>query len=192
MRARLVVLAVLAIVSAMGAVARAQSLGEAAAKEKERRAKVNGPAKSFTDADLQDAAAKRAKEGSPPSAAASPSPSPGAASPRPAASASPGTASNVAEDGAAAEAAKKARGAEYKAQLEAVSAQLKQAEDELAAAEKDWRMVEDHRVALASRYDSAKERFETATRNVDALRRQRQDIEEAARREGIPPGYYLR
>jgi DNA repair exonuclease SbcCD ATPase subunit len=192
MRARLVILAVLVIVGATGAAARAQSLGEAAAKEKERRAKVNGTAKTFTDADLQEAAAKRAKEGSSPGGAPSPSASPGAASPRPAASASPGAPSNVPEDTSATEAARKARGAEYKAQLEAVNAQLKQAEDELAAAEKDWRMVEDHRVALASRYDSAKERFETATRNVEALRHQRLDIEEAARREGIPPGYYLR
>src|SRR5262249_16168379 len=112
-----------------------------------------------------------------------------AASPRPAASASPGTASNVPEDTAAAEAAKKARGAEYKAQLDSVGAQLKQAEDELAAAETDWRMPEAPPSAMASRYDSAKARFEVATRNVEALRRQRQDIEDAPRREGIPPGY---
>jgi ABC-type uncharacterized transport system involved in gliding motility auxiliary subunit len=175
--------------------ARGQSLGEAAAKEKERRARTGGSAKTFTDADLEDAAAKRAKENpSPtpsgsPGASPSPSPSPGRGS-SPAASPSPG-AQDPNEAGAIV-AAQKARGAEYKAQLDVANAQLKSAEEELALAEADWRMVNDHRMTLASRYDSARERFETATRNVDALRRRRDEIEDAARREGIPPGYYLR
>ena len=49
-----------------GTLAHGQGLGEAAAKEKERRAKIRSSGESFTDSDLKDAGAKRAREGSPP------------------------------------------------------------------------------------------------------------------------------
>ncbi len=40
--------------------------------------------------------------------------------------------------------------------------------------------------------ETARSLLEAAKTRVERLRRQRDDIEDAARREGIPPGYYLR
>jgi hypothetical protein len=42
---------------------------------------------------------------------------------------------------------------------------------------------------MASTFEQTRSRFEAAKKRVELLRRQRDDIEEAARREGIPPGY---
>jgi len=183
----LVRLLMIVILLAGGASARSQSLAEVAAKEKERRAKTGGSAKSFTDADLRDAASKRAREGTP-SADASPPPSvtpPGSDSPAGSSKAAPGEPS----DAGAVMAAKKARGAEFKARLDATNAALKQAEEELKAAERDWNYVNDHSWRLLGWVEQTRARFEAAKRKADLLRQQRDDIEDAARREGIPPGY---
>ena len=58
----------IAIVAVGAGRLRAQDLGQAAAKEKERRAKIGGSSKPLTEDDLKEAGRKRAKE------AASPAP----------------------------------------------------------------------------------------------------------------------
>jgi hypothetical protein len=42
---------------------------------------------------------------------------------------------------------------------------------------------------LAGARDKVRSRLEDAQKNVRILRSQREEIEDAARREGIPPGY---
>jgi hypothetical protein len=187
-REMLVRLLMIAILLAGGASARSQSLAEVAAKEKERRAKTGGSAKSFTDADLRDAASKRAREGTPsPRSTPSPSPAPtrSDSSRRPTAAADSGDST----DPSASLASKKARGAEYRARLDAANEVLKHAEEELRTAENDWNMAEHHPWQMASVFDQARARFEAAKKRVEQVRRERDDIEDAARREGIPPGY---
>src|SRR5258705_9867748 len=61
----------IAIFVSGGALVQGQSLGEAAAKEKERRSKIHGSRKSFSDSDLQETGANREREGG---AASSPKP----------------------------------------------------------------------------------------------------------------------
>jgi chromosome segregation ATPase len=94
-----------------------------------------------------------------------------------------------ATDSGTSAASKKSRGAEYKARLDATNVDLKQAEEKLRAAENDWNMAEHHPWEMASTFEQARSRFEAAKKSVELLRRQRDDIEDAARREGIPPGY---
>jgi hypothetical protein len=178
----------IATLVACGGSVQSQSLAEVAAKEKERRAKTGGSAKSFTDSVLRDAASMRSREGNsssgnnlPPTVAPTGSDS---SSGLPATPDSRGS-----TDSSSSEASKKSRGAEYKARLEATNVYLKQAEENLKAAEKDWNMVNNHPWELASAFESARSRFEAAKKSVELLRRQRDDIEDAARHEGIPPGY---
>jgi hypothetical protein len=163
-----------------------QSLAEVAAKEKERRARAGGSAKTFTDSDLQDAALKRAREN--PSSAGKPAPSPATGSDSPVVPPATQDPSGP-TDSSASEASKRARGAEYKAQLDASNGALKRAEEEFKAAERDWHFVNSHPWELAGWFKSTQSRFEAAKKRAELLRTQRDDIEDAARREGIPPGY---
>lgn len=201
---------------------RAQSLGEAAAREKERRAKKAGTGKTFGDSDLEEAAAKRQREGSfPSSEGASPSPSP-SSSPSPSPSSSPsaaprGTPSPSAdgareggaraktegpreggevvpvtgvdppEDTAAIEKAKRARGLEYKNRLEAANVQLKAAQEKLKAAEDEWNKVYTHSPGFP--IQEAAKALDAARKEFARSKKERDDIEDAARREGIPPDY---
>lgn len=178
----------IAILLAWGASAQSQSLAEAAAKEKERRAKTGGSAKSFTDADLRDAASKRAREGTP-SPGNTPPPSPAPTRSDSSAGQPAAADSGDSTDSNASLASKKARGAEYKARLDAANEVLKHSEEELRTAENDWNIAEHHPWEMASVFDQARARFEAAKKRVEQLRRERDDIEDAARREGIPPGY---
>jgi len=170
---------VIAILVAGGALVHAQDLGEAAAKEKERRAKIHGSGKSFSDSELQEARAKREREGS-------------AASPKPPAAKdggktkSAGTADD-ANDPATVDSAKRARGLELKTRLAGVSAELGAAEGRLKEAERQWDSVYMHSVGYP--LEQAAAHLETARKDVSRLRQQRDEIEETARREGIPPGY---
>jgi len=181
-------LLMIAILVACGGSAQSQSLGEVAAKDKERRAKTGGSARSFTDTDLKDAERKRAREGTASAGNALP---PSAAPTRSDSSAGPPATpdSNDATDSSTSEASKKSRGAEYKARLDATNEDLKQAEENLRAAERDWNYVSSHPWELVAWTDQVRSRFEAAKKRAELLRRQRDDIEDAARREGIPPGY---
>jgi hypothetical protein len=182
----LIRLLLIAIVVAWGGSVQSQSLAEVAAKEKERRAKIAGSAKSFTDADLRDAASKRAREGN---ASSGNTPPPSVAPAGSDSSAGQAATPDSSDSIDSSVASKKSRGAEYKARLDAANADLKQAEEKLRAAENDWNIAEHHPWQMASTFEQARSRFEAAKKSVELLRRQRDDIEDAARREGIPPGY---
>jgi len=176
-----------AILVVWGASAHGQSLADVAAKEKERRAKTGGAAKSYTDADLQEAAGQRAKEGAPaPGASPSPSPSPAGTNAHAAGPAKPAPSAAPEPDP---QEAKKARGAELKARLDETNAELAQAEEAYRAAKADWDMVNDHPWMLAPNEPTVRFKFEAATRRVEQLRGLRDAIEDTARREHIPPGY---
>src|SRR5262245_22655368 len=121
-------LLLLTILCACGAIVQGQTLGEAAQKEKERRAKQSGSAKTYTDTDLQDAASKRSKEGLPsPASGVPPFAAPTTA--KPSGVVSPSQDSAAAPDPTQTErASKKARGDYYKGQLAETDAGLKAAE----------------------------------------------------------------
>jgi hypothetical protein len=181
-------LLMIAILVACGGSVHGQSLSEVAAKEKERRVKSGGSGKSYTDSDLRDAADKRAKEGGssssdirPPSIVQATSD----ANPWPPVAED----STSSTDSSQSDATRKARGADYKARLAALNAQLRDAEEYLSAAEKDWHMVNMHPWQLAASYEKVRARLEAAKKTVQRIRSLRDDMEDAARREGIPPGY---
>jgi hypothetical protein len=178
----------IAILVACGGSVHGQSLSEVAAKEKERRVKTGSSAKSYTDSDLRDAADKRAKEGG---SSSGDIPPPSIAQATSEVTPGPPVAQDAAgsTDSSQSDASKKARGADYKARLVAVNGQLKNAEDYLSAAERDWHMVSMHPWQLVAAHDKVRARLESAKKTVQRLRSQRDDIEDAARREGIPPGY---
>jgi hypothetical protein len=182
---RLLMIAIL--VACVGSV-HGQSLSEVAAKEKERRVKTGGSAKSYNDSDLRDAADKRAKEGGT-SSSDTPPPSISQATGEVAPGPSAAQDSAPSTDSSQSDAAKKARGADYKARLAAVNAQLKYAEERLSAVEKDWHMVNMHPGQLAASYEKVRARLEATKKTVQRIRGLRDGMEDAARREGIPPGY---
>jgi hypothetical protein len=170
------------VLLACGESVRSQTLGEVAARENERRARTGGPTKSFTDSDLRDAARKRAREGGPSTGAPLP-----ASDPSPAPPLAPDSSGST--EGSPTDASRKARGAEYKFRLDATDASLAHAEEKLRFAEKEWDLVTSHPMELAGARDKVRSRLEDAQKNVRILRSQREEIEDAARREGIPPGY---
>lgn len=178
-------LLLISVLSWYGGSVRAQSLGEAAAREKERKAKLAGPARSYTDADLRAVAGKRVSQS-------------GAASSRLTGSSSaedtPAVAttsqdSTASTDLSRSDALKKARGADYKARLAELDHELEAALEDLATAEKRWNTAQNHPWEFPAEFDRARSQFEAARERVAGLRRQRDEIEDAARREGIPPGY---
>ena len=67
-------------------------------------------------------------------------------------------------------------------------ANLKQAEGYLRIAEENWSFVNSHTNQSHS-LNYARSLLEAAKKDVERRRKLRDDIEDAARREGIPPGY---
>jgi hypothetical protein len=172
-----------------------QSLGDAAAKEKERRAKIEKPKKTFTESDLQEAGHKRTQEGSP-AGAASPSPSITTAARR-ALSGSPEPVAS--EEATTSDEAKRVRAAQLKAQMAEALDLLKQAEADLRAAEENYRMVNgiprgvnstggiDGKTSL----ELAQGWLDAAKSRVARVQRVRDTIQDTARLEGIPPQQYM-
>jgi hypothetical protein len=180
-------LLLIAILVAIGGSVQSQSLAEVAAKEKDRRAKTGGASKSFTDADLRDAASKRAREGSPSSNGSPPAAPParsGSASGPPVAQEASGTTDSGLSDDA-----KKSRGAEYKVRLAEAESYLKQAEGYVRIAQENWDFVNSHTNSSTISLDYARSLLAAAKKEAERRRKLRDDIEDAARREGIPPGY---
>jgi hypothetical protein len=169
----------IAIFVSGGALVQGQDLGEAAAKEKERRSKIQGSGKAFTESDLQEAGTKRGREGSVPS------------SPKPTAAKDNGNTSAVAtadDPGTSATVEKnKARGLELKTRLASVNLELTAAAARLKEAERQWNAVYMHSVGYP--LEQAAMHLDRARKDVARLTQERDDIEDTARREGIPPGY---
>ena len=167
-----------------------QDLGGAAAKEKERRAKIEKPQKTFTESDLQEAGHKRAQEGNP-TGPVSPSPSPTTAA-RPAASGSPAPVAS--EETAQSEETRRARAAELKAQIVEALALLKHFEADLRAAEENYRMVNGvPRGVLnpTASLELAQQWVDRAKNQVARAQKVRDTIEDTARLEGIPRQQYM-
>ena len=83
---------------------------------------------------------------------------------------------------------KRGRANMYRSQLAAAESYVKQAEAGLKWAEDHWAFVNSHTnqpFPLAE----ARSRLEQAKKELERTRKQRDDIEDAARREGIPPGW---
>ena len=167
----------IAILLSAGALVHGQGLGEAAAKEKERRAKIHGSGPSFTDSDLQGAGANRER----------PTASPKPAAAKDGAHTAVAATSDVASDSVAVESAKKARGLELKTRLAAVNLDLTAAEARLKEAQRQWDAV--YMRSVGYPLEQAAAHLEKARNDVGRLTRERDDIEDTARREGIPPGY---
>jgi uncharacterized protein YjiS (DUF1127 family) len=49
--------------------------------------------------------------------------------------------------------------------------------------------MQNHGWEFPAAFDKARSWFESARKRVELLQKQRDEIEDAARREGIPPGY---
>jgi hypothetical protein len=172
-----------------------QGLGDAAAKERARRAKIENPKKTFTESDLEEAGHKRAQEGSP-AGAASPSPSLTTAA-RPVLSASPEPVAS--EETTTSPETKRARAAQLKAQMIQALDLLRQFEADVRKAEENYRVVEGLPAIVSSTVridgktslemarglvDSAKDRLVRVHRVLDT-------IQDNARREGIPMQQYM-
>jgi len=87
----------------------------------------------------------------------------------------------------AVESAKKARGLDLKTRLAAVSLDLTAAEARLREAQRQWDAV--YMRSVGYPLEQAAAHLEKARNDVGRLTRERDDIEDTARREGIPPGY---
>ena len=159
---------VAALVGALASAAAAQSLGEIARQEQERRAKSapRKPAPSFTDADLGTRPAAPADAASP-----SPSPSPSSA---PAAKASP-----AAEDESAVRARQEAN---WRARFQAARERVR------AAEERAWHTVIETVFVSGIPVQQPVRKFE----ETEELRNAKQtlaDLEEEFRRTGLPAGW---
>ena len=144
-----------------------QSLGDAAKREKERRAKVaKTPARSYTDSDLPSPG--RAETGAETSA----SPSPGS-SPTPSVSASP------AEDESL---VRRQKEQEWRSRFAAARAHVREAE---AAA---WRTVVEVVYVNGIPMQQRARKF-VETDDLLAARKALEDLEEEFRRTGLPPGW---
>jgi hypothetical protein len=180
-------LLVVLFVACGGSVLHGQSLAEAAAKEKERRAKAAASSTALTDADLKKAADQRAKEGGL-SSSDGRSPSPRPAGSRPAAGPTAAPISGSPADSNPSDASKRARAAEYRPRLAAAERSVKQAEADLRWAEEHGIFVNSHSNQTYA-LDEANTRLARAKDGLQRARAHLSEIEDAARREGIPPGY---
>jgi hypothetical protein len=93
-----------------------------------------------------------------------------------------------AEPDALTEQGKRGRANMYRSQLAAAEADVERAEAGLKWAEDNWHFVNSHTNQSFS-LEKARSRLEQAKKELEWTRKQRDDIEDAARREGIPPGW---
>jgi hypothetical protein len=182
------------LVAVVAASAGAQGLGDAAAREKQRRAKAGTKdATVVTEKDLAKYADERAEASEGTGEVTAAVEAPKAARPRSEESPSSGSRSSdeIFPDRPGSdesEAAKRVLAEEYKRGLAAAEATLKDAEAELAAAQAQWDTVKGH-LSHSDGYAEARHRLERAQARVQQARQQRDAIADAARRAGIPPGW---
>jgi hypothetical protein len=184
------------LVALMAANAGAQGLGDAAAREKQRRAKAGSKdAAVVTEKDLAKYGEERAEASKATGEATAAVETPKAVSPAREESPSSGSPSSdeilpdrQESSDADADAGKRALAEEYKRGLAAAEAALKDAEAELAAANAQWDTVKGH-LSHSDGYAEARHRLERAQARVQQARQQRDAIADAARRARIPPGW---
>jgi hypothetical protein len=184
------------LVATVAASAGAQGLGDAAAREKQRRAKAGSKdAAVVTEKDLAKYGEERAEASKATGEATAAVETSKAVGPARAESPSSGSPSSdeifpdrPASSDADADAEKRAAAEEYKQALAAAEAALKDAEAELAAAQAQWDTVKGH-LSRSDGYAEARNRLERAQTRVQQARQQRDSILDAARRARIPPGW---
>jgi hypothetical protein len=192
MGARAAVLTLL--VAAVAATAAAQGLGDAAAKEKQRRAKAGSKdAAVVTEKDLGKYADEREEASKAAGDAAGAVERPKAVSGTRAESPSSGSSSSDEifpdrPESDESEAAQRATAEDFKRALGAAEAALQGAEAELAAAQAQWDTVKGH-LSHSEGYGVARNRLERAQAGVQQARQHRDSIMDAARRARIPPGW---
>jgi hypothetical protein len=167
----------LALVLGVAAPASSQTLGEAAKKEKERReAKKGTETRVITEEELKQADGKGVAL--PPSGAKAASPSPGSSSRRVVRVA---TDADAAGDVPSADADLRQRASSLRSRMTSCQGDVASAEKALRTAEQTaWRAGSSN--SATSLVEEAKSRLEGAKRRCD-------EIEDEARRQGIPPGY---
>jgi hypothetical protein len=192
MRTRTAVLTLL--VAAVAATVGAQGLGDAAAREKQKRAKAGTrDAAVVTEQDLAKYADERDEASKATGEAAAAVETPKAVSPARDGSSSSGSPSSEEifpdrPDSSESDAARRAQAQEYKQALDAAEAALKDAEADLAAAQAQWDTVKGH-LSHSEGYAEARHRLERAQARVQQARQQRDAVVDAARRARIPPGW---
>jgi hypothetical protein len=184
------------VVAMMPALAAGQGLGEAARREKERRAGKKPPARVYGDQDLDggsaagEARAEPAQGTSETSGDAAASDSSGGA-----ATSSSATGSSSADDAevkarARAEESWRARAAPVRAAYEAAESRVKRLEVQVAELEREGqKQAFIYGVRGTTAAATARERLEQARRELAEAGRAWEDFQDEARRAGVPPGW---
>ncbi len=166
----------------------AQNLEDAARKERERRKKnadAGVKAPKFGEAELRSATAGKGTFSNSGTLPQSDAPAQGASE----TALQPGrviaSSTEVGPDG---DRAKRQLAAQLKSSLSQAEARLTRAEAGLKAAEDHWAFVNSH-TNDSYPLDEARRTLESAKAAADRARQQRDEIEDRARREGIPPGW---
>lgn len=178
-----------ALLAGIGAAApaAAQSLADIAAKEQQRRKKLKTTGKTYTNQDL-----------GPGSEAAPPAPAPGAASASqvagPGGAAAPAAQEQTqapAEDPAKAEEQWRARIQGARAELQRNELFLEALQSRINALTTDFVNRDDpaQRAVIANDRQRALAEMERVKASIESLKKQIADIEEEARRAGVPPGW---
>jgi len=169
--------------------ASAEGLGDASRKEKERRTKSTGPARSYSNASLPDRPAEAAE----PEASAQVSTPPASGDAPAPVTATAGEASPSAS--AASEASWRARGAAARQRVEAAERSVADLEKKGASQGLAVTMVPCVRPAGFQGPDkpcfsaSASDPLGAARAELDTARKARDALEDSARRAGVPPGW---
>jgi hypothetical protein len=158
----------------------AQGLGEAAAKARERRkaTSTRAPAKVFTDRDLAEKAGAT-----------------GSASPAPAAGANPAPVPEVDRSGGGSEGGSEQgssgspQHAEWKSRFEDARRRLREAEEAAARADQEADVVAGVQTDWLESRGTALRNQRKAHSDVAVARQRLADLEEQARRAGVPPGW---
>ncbi len=179
----------LAAVVLCSGIAHAQSLGEVAKKEEDRRKTIKSPGKVYTNDDL-----RRYPIGPPPQP-----PGEGAAAADPAAPADPVAAARAQEGIPAPEKVEEKRDETYwKTRIMSAREQMRRSEAFVEAMQtrvnsltNDFYARDDpaQRAQIWSQRTAALEEIDRLTKEIAALKKAIADIEEEARREGVPPGW---
>ena len=178
------------------ALAAGQGLGEAARREKERRAGTKPPARVYGDQDLGsrsaagDAEAEPARATSESSGEAAASGSSAGSATSSESTASPSADGAEAKARARAEESWRARAFPVRAAYEGAERRVKRLEDQVAELEREGqRQVFVYGVYGATAAATARERLEQARRELAEASKAWEDFQDQARREGVPPGW---
>ncbi len=185
---RLVAVAAACVVAVVTLVAHAQSLGELARREEARRKAVKAPAKVYSNENIQPAPSVTP----PPDQPAAPGSTPGAPGARPSGERPPSTpAERAPDDPRKTESYWRERMAGARQQRDRNSVYMDALQSRINALWADFTARDDpaQRAVIAVERQRALDELERLKLEQANLDKQILDIEEDARREGIPPGW---